>query len=243
LRVAPVDIQEHMMDETHDKPYVGNLPRPHDAQTLRVAVLGDRALCSACLRILLRECDDRIIATDAASGAELLHDVTDVAILPLLCPHVTTLSEVSDTARALGGVPLVVLIDRSEPQIVNQLVSLGARGVLTFDLGIKVIAAALRLVTAGGVYIPPQFSGRPPAHAAAPAVSAPVATEATPLHRLSPRERAVLDLLRRSLSNREIATTLGIAEATVKIHVRNLLRKTRARNRVELALLAARSGD
>jgi DNA-binding NarL/FixJ family response regulator len=153
------------------------------------------------------------------------------------------LSEVSDAARALGGVPLVVLIDRSEPQIVNQLVSLGARGVLTFDLGIKVIAAALRLVTAGGVYIPPQFSGRPTAQAAAPTVPAPVSAEATLLHQLSPRERAVLDLLRRSLSNREIATTLGIAEATVKIHVRNLLRKTRARNRVELALLAARRGD
>jgi DNA-binding NarL/FixJ family response regulator len=232
-----------MMEETHDKPHVGNLPAPHDAQALRVAVLGDRALCSACLKVLLRECDDRIIATEAASSAELLHDGIDVAILPLLCPHATTLSEVSDTARELGGVPLVVLIDRSEPQIVNQLLSLGARGVLTFDLGVKVIAAALRLVTAGGVYVPPQFSARPPARASAPVVSAPASTEATLLHQLSPRERAVLDLLRRSLSNREIATTLGIAEATVKIHVRNLLRKTRARNRVELALMAARRGD
>lgn len=231
------------MDEIRDKPHAGNLPRPHDAQTLRVAVLGDRALCSACLKVLLRECDDRIVATEAASSAELLHDGIDVAILPLLCPHATTLSEVSDAARELGGVPLVVLIDRGEPPIVNQLVSLGARGVLTFDLGIKVIAAALRLVTAGGIYIPPQFSARPPARAAAPAVSAPASTGATLLHQLSPRERAVLDLLRRSLSNREIATTLGIAEATVKIHVRNLLRKTRARNRVELALLAARRDD
>ena len=227
------------MDETHDRPHAGKLPAMHDAQTLRVAVLGDRALCSACLRVLLRECDDRIVATDAASSAELPHDVTDVAILPLLCPHATTLSEVSDAALALGNVPLVVLIDRGEPQIVDQLVSLGARGVLTFDLGIKVIAAALRLVTAGGVYVPPQSSGCPPTRAAAPAVPAPSSTEGALLHQLSPRERSVLDLLRRSLSNREIATTLGIAEATVKIHVRNLLRKTRARNRVGLALLAA----
>lgn len=234
------------MQATHHKPDAANLPLSHDAQTLRVAILGHRALCSACLRVLLRECDERIVAIDAASGAELAaHDVTDVAILPLICPHATTLSEVGETARALSGVPLVVLIDRSEPQIVNQLMSLGARGVLTFDLGIKVIAAALRLVTAGGIYVPPQPAGRPPARVAIPAETAgmPASDEGAALRHVSPRERAVLDLLRRSLSNREIAATLGIAEATVKIHVRNLLRKTRARNRVELALLADRRGD
>jgi two-component system nitrate/nitrite response regulator NarL len=100
------------------------------------------------------------------------------------------------------------------------------------------VAAALRLVNAGGIYVPAQQPGAGTATVASATHGLPAKGR---LDQLSPRERAVLDLLRRSLSNREIAETLTIAEATVKIHVRNLLRKTRARNRVELALLAARS--
>jgi DNA-binding NarL/FixJ family response regulator len=130
-----------------------------------------------------------------------------------------------------------VLLDRSEAPIVQRL---GTRGVLTLDLDIKVVAPALHLVAAGGLYLPPQPGG----YGSADMGFAAAASEPAGLRPrgLSPRERAVLDLLPRSLSNREIAAALGIAEATVKIHMRNLLRKTRARNRVELALLAARRG-
>lgn len=213
--------------------------RPPSLSPLHVALLGDRTLCSAFLRLLLRESDESISTVDVASGlARLPRDGVNVAVLPLLSPQASTLSEVSETAAALGRIPLVVLIDRGDPQIIDQLVSRGVRGVLTFDVEVPVVAAALRLVNAGGIYVPAQRSGATPAPSAFASHDMPAMGR---LDRLSPRERAVLDLLQRSLSNREIAETLTIAEATVKIHVRNLLRKTRARNRVELALLAARS--
>lgn len=212
---------------------------PSPVSPLRIALLGNRALCSACLKALLRECDDAFTMDDVRSASDLQRqNPADVAVLPLLSPQADMLAEVARTVRTLGPVPLVLLVDRGDPQIVDQLVGLGARGVLTLDADTRVVAAALRLIIAGGIYIPP-----PPAQHAAVPPAAPRRPSEAPggrLDRLSPRERAVLDLLRQSLSNREIADTLGIAEATVKIHVRNLLRKTNARNRVELALLAAR---
>lgn len=204
-----------------------------------IALLGDRPLCSACLKALLRECDDAFTMHDVRSASDVQREKpADVAVLPLLFPQPGMLAEVARMIRTLDPVPLVLLVDRGDPHIVDELVGLGARGVLTLDADVRIVAAALRLIIAGGIYIPP-----PPARHATPAPATPHragGAEEGRLDRLSPRERAVLDLLRQSLSNREIAGTLGIAEATVKIHVRNLLRKTNARNRVELALLSAR---
>jgi DNA-binding NarL/FixJ family response regulator len=235
-----IDLGGRAVRDAEERPEtnVDGLANSRIASPLRIALLGDRALCSACLRALLRECDDAFTAVDAKSASDMRPpNEVDIAVLPLLCPQASTLAEIGEVVRALGRVPLVLLIDRGEPQVVNQLIALGVRGVLTLDVDMKIVAAALRLVVAGGIYVPPQ----PLARGAAQAATAHRLGEPTGgrLDRLSPRERAVLDLLRRSLSNREIAGMLGIAEATVKIHVRNLLRKTHARNRVELALLAA----
>lgn len=204
---------------------------------LRVALLSDRALCSACLRIALREAAEDVELIGAAGpDATLSAHTAHIAVVTLLAPRPADFAELAARAATLPGVPLVVLTDRGEPQLVNELLKYGARGVLTFDLDFADLAAALRLVHAGGIYVPPQPG---PAPHGGERMRTPTRNR---LERLSPRERAVLDLLRRSMSNREIAGTLGIAEATVKIHVRNLLRKTRARNRVELALLAVQ-GD
>lgn len=204
-----------------------------------IALLGNRSLCSACLKALLRECDDAFTMDDVRSASDVRREnAADVALLPLLNPQPGMLAEVARMIRTLDPVPLVLLVDRGDPHIVDQVVGLGARGVLTLDADIRIVAAALRLVIAGGIYIP----ASPARHAALTPTAPRHAGEAEGdrLDRLSPRERAVLDLLRQSLSNREIAGKLGIAEATVKIHIRNLLRKTNARNRVELALLSAR---
>src|SRR3546814_13139425 len=79
-----------------------------------VALLGDRTLCSAFLRILLRESDESISTVDVASGLDRLpRDGVNVAVLPLLSPQASTLSEVSETAAALGAIPLVVQIGRA----------------------------------------------------------------------------------------------------------------------------------
>lgn len=214
--------------------------RPRGA-SLRVALLSNRALCTACLRILLRECDEEIDTVELRSAVDWTATTgIGVGLQTLFSPQPSDLSGVARAVQALGSIPLVVLVDHGDPEIVNQLLELGVRGVLSFDLDAPVVAAALRLVNAGGVYVPPRPGGRgAPDAPTAQGVGDP--TSQGRLARLSPRERAVLHLLQQSLSNREIAGTLGIAEATVKIHVRNLLRKTQARNRVELALLAARN--
>lgn len=214
---------------------------PRGVSPLRVALLSNRTLCTACLRILLRECDEQIDTVELRAAVDWTATTgIGVGLQTLFSPQPSDLSNVAKAVQALGSIPLVVLVDHGDPEIVNHLLALGVRGVLSFDLDAPVVAAALRLVNAGGVYVPPWPGGRT-APDAPTARGTSAATAQGRLARLSPRERAVLHLLQQSLSNREIAGALGIAEATVKIHVRNLLRKTQARNRVELALLAARN--
>lgn len=67
------------------------------------------------------------------------------------------------------------------------------------------------------------------------------AASADPLHGLSKRERAVVGLLLQGLRNREIASELGIGEGTIKVHLHNIFDKLGVGNRMELALLAART--
>ena len=62
-------------------------------------------------------------------------------------------------------------------------------------------------------------------------------------HHLTPRQREVLELLTRGLSNKEIARMLGIAEATTKIHLAGLLRNLDVRNRTEAAFKAGINGE
>lgn len=228
------------MDDTRDNAN-GRDPvvTANDGQTLTIAIPGRDELRAACAGALLQQCDARIRIVSAETPADLAAPVTaDLALLPLFCPHDSVFAGVGGAVRAWGTAPVAVLLNHADAQVLNRLTTLGVRGVLTLDLEMKVVAPALRLIVAGGIYLPPQRNGSLPSSSRP---GPPTVSVRPDLHHvLSPREQAVLDLLGRSLSNREIAQRLGIAEATVKIHVRNLLRKTRARNRVELALIAVR---
>lgn len=210
-----------------------------NGQTLIIAIPGRDQLRAACAAALLKQCDPLIEIVSAEAPADLAGQaMVDLALLPLFCPHESVFAGVGGAVRTWGDAPVAVLLDHADAQILNRLTMLGVRGILTLDLEMKVIAPALRLIVAGGVYVPPQRSAG--IHSRSRPGPMPGAARPDLHHVVSPREQAVLDLLGRSLSNREIAQRLGIAEATVKIHVRNLLRKTRARNRVELALIAVR---
>jgi two-component system nitrate/nitrite response regulator NarL len=112
------------------------------------------------------------------------------------------------------------------------------------------LVAAYRQAVAGG---PASLAATAPAPlddepAAAPPPPAPAperaaSTEASPLSRLSPRERDILREIARGASNKEIARTLDIAETTVKIHVQHILRKLNLSSRVQAAVMASSDPD
>lgn len=139
------------------------------------------------------------------------------------------LAALAPLARAAAGTSPVAALDaRARPERVEAARNAGCRGYIPLTVASDLIAAALALVAAGGEYYPA---------AIAPARPAETAEDAA-LPRLSARQRDVVRRLAEGKTNREIAGDLGIAVATVKLHVHAILSAIGARNRTEAALWA-----
>lgn len=157
------------------------------------------------------------------------------------------LADLAELRRVLGTVPVVVLSDAtsaSEPELIRSMFRNGAQGFIpTQFTGIPVALAAIRFVQAGGTFAPLDLllDGPPPAPAA-PAAPGPLAPLPGPL---TARQRAVLGHLRQGKANKNIAYDLGVSESTVKVHIKNIMRKMGATNRTQAvykAQMASSSG-
>lgn len=129
---------------------------------------------------------------------------------------------------------VIMLSDRDDAEEVAKALSLGVCGYIPTSIGCEVAFAALGLIYAGGTYIPAN------ALRSATADINSVAETARSGRGLTDRELAVIHLLREGKSNKLIATALKIEESTVKVHVRNLLKKLHAVNRTQAAAVANR---
>lgn len=108
----------------------------------------------------------------------------------------------------------------------------GANGYISTTAGLEVFMHALRFVAVGGTYVPAQcvlLAGRS---------EAPVAAQASP-GSLTGRECAVIQAIRQGKPNKVIAYELNMCESTVKVHVRHIMKKLRAKNRTDVAIKAA----
>jgi DNA-binding NarL/FixJ family response regulator len=138
----------------------------------------------------------------------------------------------------LSGASTVVLADRDDVDEVNRALAHGVRGYIPTSVEWEVAVAALRLISAGGTFVP---------------ADALRSTAAKPNDQpegegqgrsggldLTPRELSVIDLLREGKPNKVIAAQLDMQENTVKVHVRNILKKLNAANRTHAAFVANR---
>jgi DNA-binding NarL/FixJ family response regulator len=138
----------------------------------------------------------------------------------------------------LPGASTVVLADRNEVAEVNRALTHGVRGYIPTSVEWEVAVAALMLVSAGGTFVP--------ADALRSTASKPGdQPEGERQGRsdgldLTPRELSVIDLLREGKPNKVIAAQLDMQENTVKVHVRNILKKLNATNRTHAAFVANR---
>lgn len=125
---------------------------------------------------------------------------------------------------------VIVVSDIEEPAAVVAALSKGARGYISHSSSLEVAVAAIRLVRAGGTFVPAGSLKASP-EPARPVESTGEDTAFTD------RQREVILRLRQGESNKVIAYNLGMGECTVKVHVRNIMKKIRARNRTEIAYL------
>lgn len=133
-------------------------------------------------------------------------------------------------ARIGPSFSLVLVSDNDDPAAVVALIESGLKGYIPTSVSLKVAIEALRLVWAGGVFVPANCLLRQSADRDAP----PEAKG-----QFTPRQNAVLEHLKKGKANKIIAFELQMKESTVKVHVRNVMRRVGASNRTEVAVTAS----
>ncbi len=130
---------------------------------------------------------------------------------------------------ATAGTPVVVVSDIDDASFVVTVMKHGVRGYIPTSLPLNVAVEAVRLVQAGGTFVPPCALERDWGKRDG-------ATKAGDL--LTERQMRVAEALCQGMANKQIAYALQMSEHTVKIHLRHIMRKLNARNRTEVAILA-----
>ena len=152
---------------------------------------------------------------------------------PDLEHEVAVLSEIS---RNFPETEIVVLVDRADNAHMSRVLAAGVRGFLPKNISLTTLRLSLQLIALHeNLFAPPaQLTADRPAPSEAPAS---FDRGALPVP-LSEREAGILDCLGFGSSNKVIARELGVAEATVKVHIKSVLRKINVKNRTQAAVWA-----
>jgi DNA-binding NarL/FixJ family response regulator len=214
--------------------------------TIRVVVADDQHLIRAGLRGIVDHADDLAVVDEAGTGVQAV-DLTrrhqpDVVLMDIRMPDMDGL-EATRLITATTDVRVLVLTTFDLDEYVYAALRAGASGFLLKDTAPADLVAAVRIVAAGDGLLSPgvtrrlitEFAARPD-----PARNAPELPAA--LRTITDRERQVLTLVAEGLTNAEIGQRLHITPGTAKTHVGNLLTKLHARDRIQLVILAYRTG-
>ena len=226
------------------------------AVTVRVVLADDQPLVRAGLRVLIADCPDLDVAGKAGTGAQAVQLARqarpDVVVMDIRMPGMDGIEATQmitaggSGSSGAGPTRVVVLTTFDDDDYVYAALRAGASGFLVKDMALEDILAAIRVVAAGDALIAPSVTRRLIEQFARPAPAPePPSRPAQPPRELpgvTDREREVLTLVGRGLSNGEIAGRLVISTATAKAHVAWLLAKLGARDRVQLVIVAYQAG-
>jgi DNA-binding NarL/FixJ family response regulator len=214
--------------------------------TIRIVLADDQIMIRSGLRALLSAEPDLDVVAEAGDGRQALTAVRthrpDVLVLDLRMPVMDGVAAIAAIAAdpQLAAVRILVLTTFDEDAMVFAAIRAGAAGFLLKDAEPAALLQGIRLVAAGESMLAPQAARRlMAAFAATPAPSAPAGTE---LALLTDREREVVALVGRGLTNDEIADRLVISPATARTHVSRAMVKLAARDRAQLVVFAYESG-
>ena len=212
--------------------------------SVRVVLVDDEAMVRVGLRMVLTAEPDIEVVGEAADGAAAVDVVTstdpDVVLMDVRMPVVDGIEGSRRVLAAAPGVRVLVLTTFDEDDYVEAALRAGVSGFLLKVAPPERLVEAVRTVAAGGGLLDPGVTVRViESFAAAP----PTRTRrAEVLDALTERERDVLRLIGRGLSNSEIAAELYLGETTVKTHVSNVLAKLGLRDRVQAVVAAYETG-
>jgi DNA-binding NarL/FixJ family response regulator len=206
---------------------------------IRVLVADDQALLRGSFRVLVDSEPDLMVVGEAATGAEAvavaLEERPDVVLMDVRMPEMDGI----EATRRIGGVARVLIVTMFDlDAYVYDALRAGASGFLLKDTPPADLVAAIRVVASGEALLAPTVTRR----LIEEFTRTPASLEVKGLHGVTEREREVLTLIARGLSNSEITAHLHLSLATVKTHIGRLLAKLDARDRAQLVIVAYESG-
>ncbi|MFC0431807.1 response regulator transcription factor [Kutzneria buriramensis] len=207
---------------------------------IRVLIADDQAMIRAGIAMILAAQDDVEVVGEAVDGMQAVELAgklaPDVVLMDIRMPRMDGLQALRQLTRpGLVDPPKVVVVTTfDDDEYVYQALRGGACGFLLKDSGSALLVEAVRAAAAGEALVSPAITVKLLRQLSSPS-SAPPAD-------LSARERDVVKLVAKGLTNTEIAERLFISLGTVKTHLGNVQAKLSARNRVEIAMWAWRSG-
>ncbi|MET7806013.1 response regulator transcription factor [Micromonospora chersina] len=212
--------------------------------SIRVVLVDDQTLVRTGFRLVLEETDDIEVVGEAADGTQALSVVArsrpDVVLMDVRMPG---LNGIEATRRIrLGPHParVIILTTFDLDEYVLTGLRAGASGFLLKDALAADLISAVRVVAAGEAVAAPTVTRRLFAHYLGK--TPPRSDTNRRLAALTEREREVLALVARGLSNSEIAAALFVSESTVKTHLGRILAKLRLRDRVQAVILGYECG-
>jgi DNA-binding NarL/FixJ family response regulator len=212
--------------------------------TISVLLADDQPLLRRGFRMILEAEPDLTVTAEAGDGAEAVEltrrQAPDVVLMDIRMPGTDGIEATRRITVAHPDVRVLVLTTFDLDEYAFGALRAGASGFLLKDVRPAELVAAIRTVAAGDAVVSPRVTRRLLEEYAQ--VLPPSGDQYPQLAALTDREREVLVLVARGLSNAEIAATLYVSEATVKSHVGRILSKLGLRDRVQVVVLAYESG-
>ncbi|MEV8366931.1 response regulator transcription factor [Streptomyces niveus] len=210
---------------------------------VRVVLADDQPLIRSGLRVLIADHPDLDVVGEAGTGAQAVRLVRelrpDVVVMDIRMPGMDGIEATGLITAGPESARVVVLTTFDDDEYVYAALRAGASGFLIKDMSLEGILSAIRVVAAGEALIAPSVTRRLIEEFAARPEPAPPARAVAGI---TGREREVLVLVGRGMSNSEIAERLVISVATAKAHVARLFSKLEARDRVQLVIIAYEMG-
>ena len=211
---------------------------------MRFLVADDHEIVRNGLISALRELDHQAEIKGVNDAEETRNAVAggisyDLIVLDLIMPGSNGFELLRDVCNDCMDTPVVVLSGSGDPLHMRKSLDLGAAGFVPKSAGLEVMLSALRLVLAGGIYVPPDILSRPDVP---PAIAEENIAKGLSLDELTARQQEILSFLGEGKSNKEIARQLNLSEHTIKVHVAAVLRILGVNNRTKAAMVAREFG-
>lgn len=209
---------------------------------MKILVVDDHHLIREAMRGVLKELRRDSIILEAPNAAQAMQTIAEqvdinLVLLDLTLPDRDGFAILGELRQRHPAIPVVVLSAIQDRSNVLRALDLGASGYVPKSANRDVMLGAIRLVMAGGVYIPPQVLQRdaPSDPATSPVDRDHIAVCGAQLG-LTGRQIDVLVLMMQGMNNKMICRVLGLAEPTVKNHVSSILRAFKVTNRTEVVI-------